>query len=140
MMAYKGFQRLHGTLRKLAEVPSRAAKSAAERIGELILDGFASGTDPYGRPWAPLKPFTLAKGRFPPPLTDTGAMRDSIEVKPSGGAGIEVTMGVEYATFHQTGTADMAQRQILPQSGGLPPSWSRAIRDAVADETKKAMG
>ncbi len=67
-------------------------------------------------------------------------MRDSIEVKPTAGAGIEVTMGVEYATFHQTGTADMAQRQILPQSGGLPPSWSRAIRDAVADETKKAMG
>ena len=138
-MAFKGFQRLHGTLRKLAEVPSRAAKAAARELSTLILDGFAAGTDPYGRPWAPLKPYTLAKGRFPPPLTDSGAMRDSIEVRPTSGAGIEITMGAEYATFHQTGTVTMAPRQILPQSGGLPPEWQSAIRDAVSDSTKKAM-
>lgn len=138
-MAYKGFQRLHGTLRKLADVPSQAARAAAANIADVIERQFDSGTDPYGRAWAPLKPYTLAKGRFPPPLTDSGAMRDSIEVKPTSGAGIEITMGAEYATFHQTGTVNMAQRQILPQSGGLPPEWQSAIRDAVSDSTKKAM-
>lgn len=139
-MAYKGFQRLHGTLRKLSEVPSRAAADAAVRIADVFDGQFADGVDPYGKQWAALKPYTLAKGRFPPPLTDTGAMRDSIEVKPTPGAGIEVTMGVDYATFHQTGTRDMAQRQIMPQSGGLPASWSSAIADAVREATRKAMG
>jgi hypothetical protein len=87
-VSFKGFQRLHGTLRALAEVPSRAAKAASESIATLILDGFDAGTDPYGRPWAPLRPYTLAKGRFPPPLTDSGAMRDSVDVRPTAGAGI----------------------------------------------------
>lgn len=139
-MSFKGFQRLHGTIRKLADVPAQAAKSASKRIGDLIEEQFAQGTDPYGRPWAALRPYTLAKGRTPPPLTDSGAMRESVEVKPMAGAGIEVTMGVDYATFHQTGTGNMAQRQILPQSGGFPRSWSKAIDESVAEATKKAMG
>lgn len=139
-MAFKGFQRLHGTLRKLADVPAQAAKSASERIGDLIEEEFAQGTDPYGRPWAALRPYTLAKGRKPPPLTDSGAMRESLTVRPTAGAGIEVTMGVDYATFHQTGTRHMAQRQILPQSGGFPSAWSKAIATSVAEATKKATG
>lgn len=139
-MAYKGFQRLHGTLRKLADVPSQAARAASARIADVIEQQFDSGTDPYGRAWAPLKPYTLAKGRFPPPLTDTREMRESVEVRPTASGGIEVTMGVDYATFHQTGTRDMAQRQIMPQSGGLPASWSSAIADAVREATRKAMG
>lgn len=139
-MAFKGFQRLHGTLRKLSEVPSQAAADAAVRIADVIDGQFADGVDPYGKQWAPLKPYTLAKGRFPPPLTDSGALRDSIEVRPTSGAGIEIAMGAEYATFHQTGTVNMAQRQIMPQSGGLPAAWSEAIGQAVRAATKKAVG
>lgn len=138
-MSFKGFQRLHGTLRALSEVPSRAAADASVRIAGLIDESFDAGTDPYGRAWAPLRPYTLAKGRFPPPLTDSGAMRASVDVKPTAGAGIEVTIGTDYATFHQTGTRDMVQRQILPQSGGLAPSWREAIAAAVRAAMSKAV-
>lgn len=137
-MSFKGFQRLHGTLRALSEVPSRVAADASVRIAGLIDESFDAGIDPYGRPWAPLKPYTLAKGRFPPPLTDSGAMRSSIDVHPTAGAGIEVTIGTDYATFHQAGTRDMVQRQILPQSAGLAPSWREAIAEAVRTNVAKA--
>lgn len=138
-MSFKGLQRLTGTLRALAEVPSRAAADAAVRIGELVQESFGSGTDPYGRAWASLAASTQARGRTPPPLTDTGAMRGSVVVSPLPGAGIAVTLGAAYATFHQTGTRYMPQRQILPQSGGLAPSWRQAISDAVAANIRKAL-
>jgi phage gpG-like protein len=137
-MSFKGFQRLNGTLRALSEVPSRVAADASVRIAGLIDGSFDAGTDPYGRPWAPLSTYTLAKGRFPPPLTDSGAMRASIDVHPTAGAGIEVTLDSEYATFHQTGTRYMPQRQILPQSAGLAPSWREAIAEAVRANVAKA--
>ena len=151
-MAYKGFQRLNGTLRALAEVPSRAARSASARIAELVEEQFDAGADPYGRPWAPLTDTTLAlrPWRGAPPLTDTGAMRSAITVRPTAPAGIVVELGddghgrpVPVATYHQTGTSKvrgwitsdvgMAQRQILPQSGGLAPAWRDAIRESIAE-------
>jgi phage gpG-like protein len=138
-VSYKGLQRLSGTLRALADVPSRASADAAGRIAELIEESFDSGTDPYGRPWAALAASTRARGRNPPPLTDTGSMRGSVQVAALPSAGIAVTIGTAYATFHQTGTKHMPQRQILPQSGGLAPSWRQAIADAVAANIRKAL-
>ena len=138
-MAYKGLQRLTGTLRALAEVPSRASADAASRIGELVQESFDSGTDPYGKPWEALATSTLARGRTPPPLTASHTMRDSVVVAPLSGAGIAITIGTAYATFHNTGTKYMPQRQIIPQSGGLAPSWRQAIADAVAANIRKAL-
>jgi hypothetical protein len=66
-------------------------------------------------------------------------MRGSVQVAALPSAGIAVTIGTAYATFHQTGTKHMPQRQILPQSGGLAPSWRQAIADAVAANIRKAL-
>lgn len=139
-MAYKGLQRLNGTLRALADVPSQASRDAAERIAEMIDDALDAGLDPYGRPFAPLMASTIERhpGRGAPPLTDTGAMRSSVRVTPKAGAGLDITID-KPANFHNTGTKHMAQRQIIPQSGGIAPSWREAIAESVSDNIKKAL-
>lgn len=130
--------RLAENLEKLSRVPSRAARKASEGIAEAIEAQFDAGVDPYGKAWAPLKPATLDKGRSPPPLTDSHDMRDSIEVRPARSAGIRITIGSEYAGFHQAGTRFMAQRPILPQ-GPMPKTWTAAIDEALDVEFEEAM-
>jgi phage gpG-like protein len=130
--------RLADNLDRLSRVPSRAARKACDGIAEAIEEQFDSGSDSYGKPWADLKPSTIDKGRSPPPLTDSGDMRDSIEVRPAKSAGIQITIGAEYAGFHQAGTSIMAQRTILPV-GPLPKTWTRAIDEALDLEFEEAM-
>jgi phage gpG-like protein len=124
--------KLESNLRRLSEVPSQVAADAAEAIEELIEEEFDAGNDAYGRAWAPLAPATLAKGRTPPPLSDTEAMRDSLEVRPMPGAGISITID-EPAGIHQTGASRgnwrMPARPILPDRA-LPRSWTDAIAEA----------
>jgi hypothetical protein len=133
--------RLVEHLETLAEVPSRAAARASRSIARAIQGEFRDGVDPYGRPWEPLAESTLDKGRTPPPMTDTGALRDGIRVRPMAGAGIAITSDAEYLGFHQgTGSprANVPPRHVLPE-GPLPEAWARAIGQDVDDLFAEAM-
>lgn len=123
-------------IRALSRVPSQAAAGAAGKIGELIQQEFDSGADPYGSNWEPLAPSTLAAGRFPPPLTDSGDLRN-VSVEPTSGAGLAITLGADYGAFHQVGTSRMPARPVLPVHG-LPDTWRRAIADEVDDAFLRA--
>jgi hypothetical protein len=46
------------------------------------------------------------------------------------GAGISISVGTDYASFHQVGTRYMPQRRILPD-GALPAEWQAAIKVAI---------
>lgn len=129
---------LQENLRKLASVPSRIAADVAPQIADEIRAEFAAGQDPYGKSWEKLAAATIAKGRHAPPLTDSSDTIDSLEVKPSQGAGVDISFGTEYAGFHQTGTKNMPARPPLP-TGGFPPSWSKAIRAAGTKRFHEAM-
>ncbi len=118
----------------LAGVPSRAAPSVARGIRVLIGKQFTAGRDPFGNPWRVLRPATIAKGRHPPPLTDTRKMRRNIRVKAIRPAGIAVTVP-DPGSLHQTGTRRMARRQILPLS---PPRLPAPWRKVIERETRKA--
>ncbi len=131
------FRNLMDRLGELASAPSRVSAAASEKIAALIDQQFAAGNDAYGKPWAPLKPATLAKGRTPPPLTDSGDMRSSVSVKPLPGSGIEVTMIVPYSGFHQTGTRNMVPREPLPDQSELPKSWQEAISSSFSKALKR---
>lgn len=121
------------SLRKLADVPSRAAAPAAANITKELQKEYRQGTDPYGRPWAPLKPSTIARGRRNPPLTDRGKMKRSTKAEPLPGAGIAIVADFP-AIVHQNSTrATLAQRHIFPV-GVLPATW----RDAIERAIKKA--
>lgn len=129
------FVNLQKMIRQLAKVPSQVASGACEGISQAIQDEFDAGSDPFGRQWAELRPATLAKGRTPPPLTDTHEMRDGIEVKPMPGAGIAVTIP-DPGVHHQYGTRDMVARPIFPDR--MPDTWQRAIADAAEDAFGRA--
>lgn len=138
---FRGLGQLGRNVEQLARVPSRVASSSATAIRGRLEEQFTEGKDPYGRPWAPLKPATVKAGRHNPPLTDTRKMRDhDLDVRPMGGAGIAITFNPNApALFHQKGTPTMEARPILP-TGTMPASWNRALEDASTQSVVKAMG
>jgi phage gpG-like protein len=127
---------------ELARVPSKVARKVATGISAEIQKNFDLGLDVYGRPWAPLAPATLRKGRTPPPLTDTGAGRESIEVKPTRGAGIGIKVGTRYMRFHQSGASKgnwrLPIRMFLP-TNVLPKAWRKIYVEALAEMTAAAL-
>lgn len=131
---------LEDRLRDLAEVPSRASRRASRDIEALIEDEFDAGADPYGNAWKELAPATLGKGRTPPPLTDTGTMRDSVHVRPMAGAGVAITIKNPPAAPHQIGWSGKQgsgpARPILPDRSELPPLWDEVIAAAVGKEMR----
>lgn len=137
--ALSELRQLEDNLHRLSGVPSRVASDGAERIDALIEDQFDAGTDPYGVAWEALAESTLDKGRFPPPLTDTTALRSTRDVSPMAGAGISITFDEGYAGFHQGGTRNMPERMILPNDA-FPPTWEAALEEASSDAFADAMG
>lgn len=123
-------------LRDLTRVPAQIAPRVASEIAAEIDRNFSAGVDPYGKPWAPLRPATLAKGRHPPPLTDTGKGRNSIRVFAQRGSGVAITVGVAYMGIHQTGAPPrLVARRFLP-AGVLPKRWAQIWQRALTDATK----
>lgn len=125
-------------LRQLARVPSKVAPEVARRIRADLMRRFAAGEDPYRRKWAPLKPATLAKGRRPPPLTDTGRGKRGIRVSPARGAGVRITSSVGYMRHHMRATSNRAARKFLPE-GRLPAAWSKIWREALARRASEVL-
>jgi hypothetical protein len=111
---------------------------ASPTIQAAIESEYANGRDPYGTPWKPLKPATIAKGRHAPPLTDMGLMRARTRVTPRlGRPGIRITLPERPGAFHQTGTRHMVARQVLPFRG-MPRIWADALRRASVQAMKEA--
>lgn len=124
-------------MRDLARVPSKASKRVARDISKEIQRNFDRGVDPFGRKWRALAPSTVAHGRHPPPLTDTSKGRNSILVKPMGGAGIVITIGVLYMLYHQFGgkRGRPPKRSFLP-SDKLPRGWGEIILGHIEEIAK----
>jgi hypothetical protein len=125
------------TVERLAYVPNDVAKLAAPRLTMLLRKQFASGVDPYNKPWKPLRPATLAKGRTPPPLTETGSLRDHTGAARAR-AGIRLFVNRPYGLPHQTGFRNartgrrVVARPILP-SRGLPAAWTQVLQRAAKE-------
>lgn len=131
--------KLADRLADLAGVPSRAAARVSRELDHLIRDEFDAGADPYGTAWKPLASATIERGRVPPPLTDTRAMRDSLAVRPLRGAGVGITID-HPAAPHQTGwrgrQGSGPARPILPNAA-MPSLWEEAIEAAVLEEFRQ---
>jgi len=133
--------RLKDTLSRLAQVPRRTATIAAPRLTTLLQKQFRDGIDPYGRPWAPLRPATLAK-HGPPPLTDTREMRRGTRAEQprANYAGIRLVVGATYGYFAQVGfrvgKTRVPPRRILPQYG-MPREWSRVLAESARQAARE---
>jgi len=130
--AIADLNRLADALADLSDVPSRAARGAAERINGMLAEEFASAHSADGEPWAPLMASTIRrKGGDARILIRSGETRDNTYARPLPGSGIEIS-STEAAGYHQSGTSNMVARPILPDTGELPPEWEEAIDDEVA--------
>ncbi len=109
-----GDDELERLARKLdrLEVPMRQAGLYMER--ELKL-GFARQSDPDGKPWAALKPSTIARKRSSAILRDTGTLAGGISLTSvsNSSATVAATAGADYGIYSATGTSRMAQRQFI---------------------------
>ena len=143
MHAPAAFGRLEKVLERLAYVPRRAAVIAAPLLTRELRKQFRQGVDPYGRPWAPLAASTLAKGRRPPPLTDTGAAAGATKamVRSGNRAGIHIVFGRGYLYFAQSGfrvgRTIVKPRRILPQQG-MPAAWREILKRAAKQAFREA--
>lgn len=121
-------------------VPELAQRVAATEV-KLIADVFRNQSDPYGEGWKPLKrerPRNKRarlkrerkglKSRGVQVLVDTGRMRASSNVQASANL-VRANVSTVYSVFHQTGTANMPRRAMLPDDGrGIPQKWDAAIQ------------
>ncbi len=127
-------------IESMSGVPARALARISEAIGAEIAQEFDAGRDPYGDPWVPLADATLAKGRTPPPLTDSGNMRNSVKTKPIGPSDLLITIA-HPALPHQTGWSGKQgkgpARPLVPTQG-MPASWGSAIDSAVRAEFERS--
>jgi hypothetical protein len=144
MVGIAAIGQLKATIRKLGEVPRGVAIEAAPKINRLIREQFTNGLDPYGNQWAPLKPSTVARGRYAPPLTDTRKLRDGTLAKPRTGlrSGLVLLTGAAYGYFAQVGFrvggTKVPPRRVLPQHG-LPVAWKMVLRDAARACARRAV-
>lgn len=129
-------------MRSLSKVPAQLARPIADDLNKEIQRGFDRGTDPYGKKWDGLKASTLARGRFNPPLTDTRAGRESVKIKPTGGAGLKMVIGKKYMVYHtqpkRSPRRHYVQRNFVPRDR-LPDTWGAIVLAHYEAAVKKAL-
>jgi phage gpG-like protein len=154
---FAGLARLQAKIKSLATKDTQIQMAnviGAAALSELQM-GFRASTDPYGRPWAPLK--LRAGGK---PLLDTGRLRSSFSYQPKRGG---FTIGTNFigANVHQYGatitpkrgkflrfkgkihgrtrrttgfifakSVTIPRRQMVPE-GNLGERWSKAFDGAA---------
>ena len=121
----------------------RALTEIARYVHRETMRRFETETDPWGRPWAPLKPATLARRRHGGSriLQDTGRLKGSFHWRVTLDAAV-VRAGVRYAAYHQFGTRSRSTgRQIIPPRKMLPESpWPASYREAIARIVRRYYG
>jgi phage gpG-like protein len=126
-------------------------------IEEKVRLGFATSTDPYGRPWAPLK---VRQGK---PLVDKGQLLGSVSYQVDGNS-VEIGTNMPYAPTHQYGATIEATsakalrffvegkpvfvgrghkitippREMFPTEG-LPADWETDSMDAIAEVLRASL-
>lgn len=147
MVGIQAIGRLKDAIRKLSDLPRAVALDAAPDLNRELQAEFSDARDPYGRPWAPVKPSTLARrlvSRGGPPLTDTQQLSGGTMVEPrtGGRAGLLIRLGMPYGYFHQVGfragRTSVPARRILPQFG-LPAGWRRILEDSARRCARRIM-
>lgn len=126
----KSLKRWQQQLGSVDKVLANMSAAMAEEALELVAEGFATQTDPYGKPW---KEKSVDDGRSIL-VGKTARLRRGWHKLNSGRSGFTISPSVDYAGFHQRGTKRMVARMMVPsRSRGLPAKWRNAL-NAVAVE------
>lgn len=165
---FRAIDRQIKKLERARKVLDIVGQQCGHELKELVLDGFRSGTNPYGERWDPPK---LRSGQ---PLADTGRLKSSWHVAQANRSGVRIATSVNYARYHQTGTGKYGPkgqsivpvrkqalswktrsgdrffarsvdgsrpRMMVPERGrGLPPSWRSRIIEAATEVLETELG
>jgi phage virion morphogenesis protein len=100
------------------------------QIHSLVVDCFKEEKSPDGINWAVLSPTTLKKrGANAKKLRDKGNMFASLGHNATGDH-VDITIGQDYAPFHQFGTENMSARPFFPTEI-LPQNWETEILEII---------
>lgn len=139
-----------GRLQQFARDPREGLEAIGRVIKSKVQLGFHTGTDPYGRPWAPLK------SRAGQPLRDKGHLMSSYDYNVSGNS-VDIGTNNPHAPVHHHGAVirpkssdpdarlrfmvngvpvfarevTIPARQQLPLDG-LPQDWSDDVSEAIS--------
>lgn len=134
-------RRVQAALKRLLEAAgdlSGPMDDVGAALAERVRLTFHDGADPWGDPWAPLKPSTIARRRKRSgvPLRDTGRLMNSIGHR-AGSDFVEIGTNVEYAATHQFGARKgrygKTRRGAPIPWGDVPARPFLPIRDGAAD-------
>ena len=141
---YAKLASLRATLKAVPELKREIKARVAEKLQEQLDHQYATGTDPDNEAWAELAPSTLARGRKPPPLDDTGEMKRHSKAV-AGLQGIRVRIDKPskpvVPELHQAGTEHMPQRMIVPDPGApVPAAWKAAVELGAGEVLAEKFG
>jgi phage virion morphogenesis protein len=132
--------------RQRGENPREALGAIGFSFKERVAQVFASQADPWGAPWADLKPRTKARRRKgagkggPQILRDIGLLLNSRAYRTRGARGLDLFLGDSNrpALVHQFGSKSghIPARPMLPvrpdKSVDLPAEWRDELLDVLA--------
>ena len=133
-------------LRDVVSSPARALSESAQTLRRLVIDTFQDQSDPWGRRWQQWAPSTRKSRRNTSGggiLLRTFAMFRSVEAR-SSSDGLNVTVGADYASYHQFGSpgTSLPQRAFLPLRApgvaDIPAGWWKEILFPVEQAIAKA--
>jgi hypothetical protein len=117
-----------------AMLPAMSA-AMADRTIELIKDGFAKETDPYGNRWKDKRHpdgRKILHGK-------TGELRAGFRKKEASADRYQITNPVPYASAHQAPRgSSRAQRMMVPdEQKGMPSAWFDALQEISLDSLEE---
>lgn len=133
---------LPNRLRNLRRVMTDVVAPEANRMLKKHWDTKGAA---FGHRWAPWAPSTLA-ARIRKGNASMGILRDTDHLFRTlfrarstddrlkvvrGGLRLQLNIGVPYGIFHQVGTSNMPERQVIPDP--LPRSFVRTVRALIKD-------
>ena len=135
---FEKLARLKDQLEDMAGLMRKAEERVAEKLQEQLDYQYETGTDPNNEGWAELAPATLARGRKPPPLTDTEEMRrHSKAVRGVGGISVNIDKPKKpkVPRYHQDGTENMPARPLVPEGPDLDKAraWEAKVEEGVGE-------
>jgi hypothetical protein len=119
-----------------SEVRGKLAKALAPKIDARLQAMFANGTDPYGKPWAPLKPSTIRrKGGNSTILVRDNNLAPGTYALATGNR-LVITMGPK-AQYAQDGEPGEREPRMVAPAYGTPKTWKQDAEDAQAEVAKQ---
>lgn len=115
---------------------SPAMASIGAEMESRVSGRFETETDPFGHPWAPWAPSTVAsypKGGNRRILDRYGDMLASLNSQPDA-TSVRIGFGQAYAAYSEWGTEHMPRRGMLmgdPDAGTLAPDDEAAVLDIL---------